>query len=43
MHISLKLIYEIRKAYMLQPIQMAASVPREALEKKGRPYLSLIL
>ena len=43
MHISLKLIYEIRKAYMLQPIQMAASVPRKALEKKEEAYLSLIL
>ena len=42
MHISLKLIFNIRKAYMLQPIQIAESLPREALEKNGGVYLSLI-
>ena len=39
---SLKLIYGISKSYMLQSLQMAASLPREALEKNGRVYLSLI-
>ena len=33
MHIPLKLIFNIRKAYMLEPLQMAASVPRKALQK----------
>ena len=39
---SLKLIFEIRKAYMLQSLQMAESSPREALEKNMRVCLSLI-
>ena len=39
---SLKLIYGISKSYMLQSLQMAASLPREALEKNGGVYLSLI-
>ena len=39
---SLKLIYEIRKAYMLELLQIAESMPREALEKNGGVYLSLI-
>ena len=30
---SLKLIYEISKSYMLQCIQIASPLPREALEK----------
>ncbi len=39
---SLKLIYGIRKAYMLQSLQMVQSLPREALEKNEGVYLSLI-
>ena len=39
---SLKLIYGIRKAYMLQSLQMAEHLPRKALEKNGGVYLSLI-
>ena len=39
---SLKLIFNIRKAYMLQPIQIAEGMPRKALEKNGGAYLSLI-
>ena len=30
---SLKLIFNIRKAYMLETLQMAASMPRKALQK----------
>ena len=39
---SLKLIYRISKSYMLQPIQIAEHLPREALEKNMRVCLSLI-
>ncbi len=39
---SLKLIYGIRKAYMLQSLQMVQSLPRKALEKNMRVCLSLI-
>ena len=39
---SLKLIYGISKSYMLQPIQIAEHLPREALEKNMRVCLSLI-
>ena len=39
---SLKLIYGIRKAYMLQSLQMVQSLPRKALEKNMRVCLPLI-
>ena len=39
---SLKLIFNISKSYMLQPIQIAELLPREALEKNMRVCLSLI-